>query len=84
VMTWENRADSYWIPYPGHAASADFAAFATSDSVLLLDEAGPLYAVPHDGFPMCERCSADTDGDGWGWENGRSCRVGSWCLGLGD
>jgi hypothetical protein len=25
--------------------------------------------------PICELISSDPDGDGWGWENGRSCRV---------
>lgn len=27
------------------------------------------------GFPLCKDPSSDPDRDGWGWENGQSCRV---------
>ncbi len=28
-----------------------------------------------DGYPVCASKSSDPDGDGWGWENEKSCRV---------
>jgi len=28
-------------------------------------------------YPMCRDPSSDPDGDGWGWENGKSCKVSS-------
>jgi mannan endo-1,4-beta-mannosidase len=80
ALTWENRADAYWLPYPGHPLAADFAAFAKTNAALFLDEAPALDQAPSNGYPMCERCDVDPDGDGWGWEHEASCRVGSWCL----
>ena len=26
-------------------------------------------------FPVCQSASSDIDGDGWGWENNRSCQT---------
>ncbi len=26
-------------------------------------------------YPKCQQAGSDADGDGWGWENGQSCRV---------
>lgn len=80
ALTWENRADSYWVPYPGHPLASDFESFADSDSTLMLGDQAPLYAPPQHGYPMCTSCDVDRDGDGWGWEAEHSCRVGSWCL----
>jgi hypothetical protein len=39
--------------------------------------AGPEYGFGESspGFPSCQDPKSDPDGDGWGWENGQSCRV---------
>jgi len=29
----------------------------------------------NEGYPQCSSASVDPDGDGWGWENGKSCQV---------
>ena len=39
--------------------------------------AGPEYVSGpgNTPYPKCVEPSSDPDGDGWGWENGKSCRV---------
>ncbi len=32
-------------------------------------------SVHANNFPVCQSSSSDIDGDGWGWENNRSCQV---------
>jgi len=34
----------------------------------------PIYGIANDK-PICTNASFDSDGDGWGWEHGESCRV---------
>ncbi len=84
AMTWENRTDAaqdFFVPFPGQAGVADFQAFASSPAVTMLGDVPAMYAVPDDSYPVCSSCaSSDPDGDRWGWENDRSCRVASWCL----
>lgn len=36
----------------------------------------PVFAAP---VPICQSAATDSDGDGWGYEGGRSCRVVSVC-----
>lgn len=82
AMTWENRTGTpsgFWIPYGSHPGVADFRAFAADATTLFLDEVPALYEKPAK-FPICASCTADPDGDRWGWEHSTSCRVASWCL----
>ena len=59
---------------------ADFQAFAANATTAFEGDVPALDAPPATGYPVCERCDADPDGDRWGWEHDASCRVGSWCL----
>lgn len=43
-----------------------------SKPALILNDLGAAGA-----FPVCVQMGSDHDGDGWGWENGTSCRVAS-------
>jgi hypothetical protein len=82
AMTWENSRDrpkEFYVPYGDHAAVADFVGFASDPSIALLGDATPPDRVAADAAPVCGGCAADPDGDGWGWEDARSCRVASWC-----
>ena len=36
----------------------------------------PVFSAADD-LPLCSNASFDSDGDGWGWENQQSCRVGN-------
>jgi len=36
----------------------------------------PVFSAADD-LPFCSNASFDSDGDGWGWENQQSCRVGN-------
>lgn len=38
---------------------------------------GSVSAVAMPTLPICQSADSDTDGDGFGWENSSSCRVGS-------
>ena len=83
ALTWENRTKGYeqfWVPYGDHPGVADFRAFEASDRTLFLDDAPELGQPPEHGYPVCGSCTSDPDGDRWGWEHERSCRVASWCL----
>ena len=60
------------------------AAFEPSDRTLFLDDAPELGQPPEHGAPVCGSCASDPDGDRWGWEHERSCRVASWCLAPSD
>jgi mannan endo-1,4-beta-mannosidase len=84
ATAWENRtsgAEQFWVPYPGNAGDADFESFIASGGPLLRSSVPPLGSVPPGAYPVCLSCaSADSNGDGWGWENNASCRLGSWCL----
>jgi len=78
AMTWENRTSGpqqFWVPYPGHPEVDDFRAFVHEPAIALLRDPRPAIE-----FPVCHSCTADPDGDRWGWEDGKSCRVASWCL----
>jgi mannan endo-1,4-beta-mannosidase len=83
VLVWENRRnakDEFYVPYPGHAGVDDFLAFARDEATLFLDDLGGTGGpdTPPDEYPTCQWCSSAT-GDGWGWEDERSCRVPPWC-----
>ncbi len=83
ALTWENRTpgpNQFWVPYRGHPGVEDFRAFAASDTTSLLGDAPAFALPPADDYPVCQSCAADPDGDRWGWEDQRSCRVGSWCV----
>jgi mannan endo-1,4-beta-mannosidase len=83
ALTWENRTSGpqqFWIPYGAHPGVADFRAFEASDTTRFLSDAPAFDRVPADGYPVCASCGSDPDGDRWGWEDDRSCRVASWCL----
>jgi hypothetical protein len=83
ALTWENRtngAQQFWVPYGTTPSTADFAAFVADDHTRLLADAPAFDADPAQGYPVCERCDSDPDGDRWGWEHAKSCRVASWCI----
>jgi mannan endo-1,4-beta-mannosidase len=83
AMTWENRTSGpgqFWVPFVGHPGVPDFQAFAASSTTLFLGDVADLDQPPRDGHPTCTSCTADADGDRWGWEHDASCRVASWCL----
>ncbi len=44
-------------------------------AVTCLFQASPALSDTLNPSPYCPTSITDTDGDGWGWENGRSCRV---------
>ncbi len=81
AMTWVNRASNdFFVPYPGHPDADDFRAFVDHPATALLADAPRFDAPPTRGYPVCRSCTADPDGDRWGWEDAASCRVASWCL----
>ena len=84
ATAWENRTNGdqqFWVPYPTNAGVTDFEQFVASGVPLLQSSVPALDRVPAGAYPVCTSCtSADNTGDGWGWENGASCRLGSWCL----
>jgi mannan endo-1,4-beta-mannosidase len=83
AMTWENRTSGpqqFWVPYPNHPGVADFRAFAESPGTKLITDVPAFESPPPFGYPVCQSCQSDPDGDRWGWEKDKSCRVGSWCL----
>jgi mannan endo-1,4-beta-mannosidase len=90
ALTWENRSPhltEYYIPYVGHAGYADFKAFASDSKTMMLKDAAGLFspnfsqpemdstAVPSHNRIYCYDGKSDPDGDGWGWENERSCEI---------
>lgn len=83
AMTWENREakpNGFFLPYPAHPSASDLRTFAASAQTLFLDDARGLYAPTSAAYPVCDACPAAPVDGRWGWENERSCRVGSWCL----
>jgi hypothetical protein len=84
ATAWENRTSGnqqFWVPYPSNAGDADFESFVATGAPLLRSSVPPLDRVAAGAYPVCVSCaSADRNGDGWGWENNASCRLGSWCL----
>lgn len=46
VMVWSNRPKSYWTPYKGHPAEADFIAFKNDPHILFSDKMGNVYKMP--------------------------------------
>ncbi|MFW7379443.1 MAG: glycosyl hydrolase [Oligoflexus sp.] len=88
VLTWENRRvaeTEYYIPHKEHAGFQDFLDFANDASSLFLSEISGIYSdnfglsakqePASDETPNCASPESDDDGDGWGWENSKSCRV---------
>ncbi|WP_295653713.1 glycosyl hydrolase [uncultured Mucilaginibacter sp.] len=45
VMVWSNRPKSYWTPYKGHPAEADFVAFKNDPLLVFGDKAGDFYKL---------------------------------------
>jgi mannan endo-1,4-beta-mannosidase len=45
VMVWSNRTSSYWTPYKGHPAEADFIAFKNDPYMLFGDRMWNIYDV---------------------------------------
>lgn len=45
VMVWSNRPKSYWTPYKGHPAEADFIAFKNNPFILFGDKIGNVYKI---------------------------------------
>jgi mannan endo-1,4-beta-mannosidase len=45
VMVWSNRPKSYWTPYKGHPAEADFIAFKNDPHILFGDKMGNVYKI---------------------------------------
>jgi mannan endo-1,4-beta-mannosidase len=45
VMVWSNRPKSYWTPYKGHPAEADFSAFKNDPHILFGDKMGNVYKI---------------------------------------
>ncbi|WP_176736370.1 glycosyl hydrolase [Oligoflexus tunisiensis] len=86
VLTWENRkldSTEYYIPHKKHADYQDFVRFSESASTLFYNDLSEMYKTaapnpeerPEAGvYPACLSKDSDPDGDGWGWENGRSCQ----------
>jgi mannan endo-1,4-beta-mannosidase len=82
AMAWENRTNStedFFVPYPGHPGVADFVEFFHDDSTLFLGDIREGIATAANGAPWCTSCTSDPDGDGWGWEAKRSCRIAPDC-----
>ncbi|MBA3456205.1 MAG: hypothetical protein H0T42_24105 [Deltaproteobacteria bacterium] len=83
AMTWENRtaeSTGFFLPFPGHPSTGDLRTFVESPLIHLLGDASGLYAPTRAAYPVCEVCPAQPVEERWGWENERSCRLGSWCL----
>jgi mannan endo-1,4-beta-mannosidase len=47
VMVWSNRPKSYWTPFKGHPAEADFIAFKNDPHILFGDKLGNVYKIPY-------------------------------------
>ncbi|WP_259067014.1 glycoside hydrolase family 26 protein [Mucilaginibacter sp. X4EP1] len=45
VMVWSNRPKSYWTPYKGHPAEADFITFKNDPHILFGDKMGNVYKI---------------------------------------
>ena len=45
VMVWSSRPTSYWTPYKGHPAEADFIAFKNDPYMLFGDNIGNMYKI---------------------------------------
>jgi hypothetical protein len=90
ALTWENRSPhltEYYIPFVGHAGYEDFKSFASDSKTMMLKDVRGLFSPnlaqpemssrpdssPHRIF--CYDGKSDPDGDGWGWENERSCEI---------
>lgn len=59
------------LPAPFRARLSAFLSTIFVSSALVI----ALSSVHAQQFPDCSSAAADTDGDGWGWENSRSCVV---------
>ncbi|HWK56728.1 MAG TPA: glycosyl hydrolase [Parapedobacter sp.] len=46
VLVWANRKDSFWTPYKGHPAEADFLSFKNNDYIYFADEMPDMYQLP--------------------------------------
>jgi mannan endo-1,4-beta-mannosidase len=45
ALVWANTKDSYWTPYAGHAAAADFVKFKNDGYVLFSDKLPSMYQI---------------------------------------
>jgi mannan endo-1,4-beta-mannosidase len=45
VLVWSNRPKSYWTPYKGHPAEADFIAFKNDPHMVFSDKMGNVYRI---------------------------------------
>ena len=45
VMVWSNRPKSYWTPYKGHPAEADFITFKNDPHIVFGDKIGNVYKI---------------------------------------
>ena len=80
--TWENRStasNELYVPYASHRGVDDFRAFESSDTTLFMGDDAYLYAATPDGTPICDACTSDPDGDGWGYEFEQSCLTAPAC-----
>jgi mannan endo-1,4-beta-mannosidase len=83
-------ATEYYIPHKKHADFQDFVNFSENAATLFYNDLTDMYKTaatepvpdmkPVDPsqakvYPACQTSESDPDGDGWGFENGRSCQM---------